>query len=73
MDGNTQDLENSHETDLDVDSLHQLHRSLDDKVRDLTSKTFLTPDEDLELHRLKKEKLVLKDRIEAVQHQQKSA
>lgn len=73
MDGNTQDLENLRKIDPDVDSLLRQHRSLDDKVSDLTSKSFLTPEEDLELHRLKKEKLMLKDKIEAVLQQKKSA
>ena len=52
--------------------LHE-HRSLDDKVTELTAKAYLTPEEDVELHRLKKEKLMLKDRIELLIHQQKSA
>lgn len=57
----------------DVESMMQEHRSLDDKVNDLSTKAYLTPEEDMELHRLKKEKLRLKDKIEALLHQQESA
>ena len=74
MDQHVQDqLEALRKTDPEVDSLLREHRTLDDKVADLTSKSYLTPEEDLELHRLKKEKLLLKDKIEAVLHQRKSA
>ena len=51
-----------------IDSLVQAHRVLDEKVTELTEKGALTPEEDLELHRLKKEKLILKDRIEESKH-----
>ena len=60
-------------TDTDVDSLMHEHRSLDEQVTDLVNKSYLTPEEDLELHRLKKEKLRLKDRIEIAQQSRKSA
>ena len=50
------------------------HRDLDERVADLTGRTHLTPEEDLELHRLKKEKLRLRDKLEEmIQHQPKSA
>ena len=68
-----EDLEALRRTDPEVDSLLREHRSLDEKVSGLTSKSFLTQEEDLELHRLKKEKLRLKDKIEAVIQQKKSA
>ena len=73
MDQNAQQLETLRKADPEVDSLLREHRTLDDQVSNLTNKSFLTPNEDLELHRLKKEKLRLKDRINAVLHQQKSA
>ena len=57
----------------EVDTLIQEHRTLDEQVKELSTKAFLTPAEDVELHRLKKEKLRLKDKLEAVIHQQKSA
>ncbi|MCH8076593.1 MAG: DUF465 domain-containing protein [SAR324 cluster bacterium] len=73
MEQNTQELEILRKNDPEVDSLLREHRSLDNQVGTLTSKSFLTADEDLELHRLKKEKLKLKDRIETVLQQAKSA
>ena len=73
MEQHSQELETLRKNDPEVDSLLREHRSLDDQVSDLTSKSFLTPDEEMELHRLKKEKLRLKDRIESVLHQAKSA
>ncbi len=57
----------------DIDSLMNQHRSLDENVTNLVNKSYLTPEEDLELHRLKKEKLRLKDKIEAVTHSRRSA
>ena len=56
-----------------LDTLHKEHRDLDQLVSDLTNKSHLTPEEDLELHRLKKEKLKLKDQIEMLMAQEKSA
>lgn len=74
MDRHVQEqLEALRKTDPEIDALVREHRSLDEQVTDLTAKAHLTPEEDLELHRLKKEKLLLKDRIEAVIQQQKSA
>ncbi len=73
MEFDQQELETLRKADPQVDSLLQEHRTLDEQVSEMSSKTFLTPEEDLELHRLKKEKLKLKDRIEAVILQAKSA
>jgi hypothetical protein len=74
MDQHVQEqLEALRKIDPEVDSLLREHRTLDEQVSDLTSKSYLTPEEDLELHRLKKEKLRLKDKIEAVLQQRKSA
>ena len=73
MDQNVQEqLEVLRRTDPTVDSLLREHRALDERVTDLTGKSFLTPEEDVELHRLKKEKLRLKDQLSAAV-QQKSA
>ncbi|HKI99877.1 MAG TPA: DUF465 domain-containing protein [bacterium] len=66
-------LEALGKTDPEIASLIREHRALDEQVTHLSEKTHLTPEEDIELHRLKKEKLLLKDRLEAVIHQQKSA
>ncbi len=74
MDQNPQErLEALRRTDPEVDSMMREHRSLDEQVNNLTSKHYLTPSEDVELHRLKKEKLRLKDRLEAFIQQQQSA
>ena len=74
MDQRVQDqLEALRKTDPEVDTLVREHRALDEQVTSLSEKPFLTPEEDVELHRLKKEKLRLKDKLEAVIHQQKSA
>jgi uncharacterized protein YdcH (DUF465 family) len=42
------------------------HHALDEHVRQLTSQHYLTPDEQTEEILLKKRKLAVKDRIEAV-------
>ena len=74
MDQRIQDqLETLRKSDPEVDTLVREHRALDEQVTSLSEKPFLTPEEDVELHRLKKEKLRLKDKLEAVIHQQKSA
>ncbi len=73
MEQHSQELETLRKNDPEVDSLLREHRSLDDQVGNLTSKSYLTPDEDMELRRLKKEKLRLKDRLETVLQQAKSA
>ena len=74
MDPRVQDqLEALRKSDPEVDSLIQKHRALDEQVTHLAEKPFLTAEEDVELHRLKKEKLRLKDKLEAAIHQQKSA
>ena len=73
MEQHSQELETLRKTDPEVDSLLREHRTLDQQVGNLTGKSYLTSDEDLELHRLKKEKLKLKDRIESALQQAKSA
>ena len=52
-----------------VDLLLREHRTLDDQVGELANKSFLTTEEEVELHRLKKEKLKLKDKIEDILQQ----
>ena len=49
------------------------HRKLDEKVTELSDQPFLTPEQSLELIRLKKEKLRLKDLIASMEQKQKSA
>lgn len=44
-------------------SLVQEHRMLDDKLKELDRKVYLTPDEEMERKRLQKLKLAKKDQI----------
>lgn len=68
-----ENTENVDQSAPDIDVMQEEHRSLDEKVNHLSGKSHLTADEDLELHRLKKEKLRLKDKIEAVMQHKESA
>ena len=52
-----------------VNEMLNQHQELDNKVTSLSEKTYLTQEEDLELHNLKKEKLRIKDELEALIHQ----
>jgi uncharacterized protein YdcH (DUF465 family) len=52
----------------EVDSLMEAHRSLDERVGALTERSHLTPEENVELVRLKKEKLRIKDQLEQMLH-----
>ena len=49
-----------------LDKLQRLHRSLDDEVRKLERRAFLTPDEQRQMSELKKQKLAAKDEIFAI-------
>lgn len=74
MDSRVQEqLEALSKNDPELANLIQQHRALDAQVSDLDAKPHLTPEEDLELHRLKKEKLLIKDRLEAAIHQQRQS
>ena len=52
-----------------VNEMLNQHQELDNKVTTLSEKTYLTQEEDFELHKLKKEKLRIKDELEALIHQ----
>lgn len=53
--------------------LEQEHRNLDNTLKELESKRFLTAEEELEIHNLKKLKLSKKDRmLELIQEYKKS-
>lgn len=52
----------------EVDSLMEAHRSLDAQVTSLTERSHLTPEENVQLARLKKEKLRIKDQLEEMVH-----
>ncbi len=51
-----------------LDELVTQHQTLDERVTDLQARDHLTGEEAVELARLKKEKLHIKDRIEALLH-----
>lgn len=46
--------------------LHEEHRSHEERLQVLAAKSRLSEDEEIEEKRLKKEKLLLKDRMEAI-------
>ncbi len=53
--------------------LEQEHRNLDNTLRELESKKFLTAEDELQIHNLKKLKLFKKDRmLEMIQEYKKS-
>ena len=60
-------------TNPEIETLLREHRTLDEKVADLSERPFLSPDQRLELSRLKKEKLRVKDRIEEFTQRKASA
>lgn len=47
----------------DFRRLYQEHRDLDNMLSDLNKKHYLSPDEEVEINRMKKEKLYKKDKI----------
>ncbi len=73
MDGNNQELSTTVQEPLSVDFLVREHRTLDDKVTELSGRSFLTSEDHMELARLKKEKLRIKDRIAEISSQKESA
>ena len=50
----------------ELDRLHEEHRHHEARLHELAAKTCLSEGEELEEKRLKKEKLLLKDRMEAI-------
>ncbi len=53
-------------------SLMEQHRSLEDRLQDLSSRLYLSDTEKLEEVTLKKKKLALKDRMQELQKQHQS-
>ena len=49
--------------ELDFEKLQQEHRSLDQRIREMEHRIHLTPEEQIELPRLKKLRLATKDRL----------
>ena len=72
MNGQSQYAKELLQTDEEFHSLSDQHRQLDDRIHELTSKSYLSEPEQLEEVTLKKQKLQLKDRMEDIlrRHQQ---
>ncbi|MBI3992916.1 MAG: YdcH family protein [Candidatus Lambdaproteobacteria bacterium] len=74
MDQRTLDLiDAARKAHPELESLVSSHHELDAQVSHLTERGHLTPEETLELSRLKKEKLKIRDQIEDILHQKASA
>jgi len=54
------------EKDEEYQRLHNEHREHEQQLQELAAKPHLSEEDDLEEKRLKKEKLALKDRMEAI-------
>ena len=61
-----QNAEPQTELDAEYRRLHSEHRDHESRLQALASKSRLSEEEELEEKRLKKEKLALKDRMEAI-------
>lgn len=70
MDANNQELSNSAQEAISIDALIQEHRTLDEKVSELSERAFLTEEDHMNLARLKKEKLRVKDRIAVMSNEE---
>jgi uncharacterized protein YdcH (DUF465 family) len=65
----TKQVQLSHEADSGTDRLSAaatLHRALDARIQELARRAYLTPAEQVEVADLKKQKLKLKDEIQAL-------
>jgi uncharacterized protein YdcH (DUF465 family) len=61
-----QNHESLAETDPEYNRLHTEHQDHEQRLRELATKPRLSEEEELEEKRLKKEKLQIKDRMEAI-------
>jgi uncharacterized protein YdcH (DUF465 family) len=69
----TQDLKHLLlETNDEYRQLAAKHHELDDRLHELTSKHYLSDDEQIEETRLKKKKLLVKDRMEEISRSHRS-
>lgn len=55
------------ETDVQISRLREEHQMLERRLSELSSHSFLTPTEEIEIARIKKEKLRRKDMIQLLQ------
>ena len=62
----TQDIKSLLQKNDQYRQLLEQHHQLDDRLHELTDKHYLSPTEEVEEVTLKKRKLVLKDRMEAI-------
>jgi len=60
------------ESNPEFDTLLRQHREHEHRLAELASKSFLSSDEEMEEKRLKKEKLLLKDRMEEIVREHKA-
>jgi uncharacterized protein YdcH (DUF465 family) len=69
MDSSTlEQIERLQRSDPRIESLVERHTTLEDRIRLLMHRDHLTPSESVELIRLKKEKLGVRDEIESLLH-----
>jgi len=74
MDKQMQDLIASARRSVpEIGELFDQHQHLDREVAELSERPHLTPEESLELIRLKKEKLKLRDALQSMLHQQQAS
>jgi uncharacterized protein YdcH (DUF465 family) len=66
MNGESQHVQQPLQTDEEFHTLSDQHRQLDHRLHELTSKPYLSEPEHLEEVNLKKQKLLLKDRMEDI-------
>jgi uncharacterized protein YdcH (DUF465 family) len=69
MDNSTMDqISRMQRSDPRIESLVERHLVLEERIRVLTARDHLTPAESVEMARLKKEKLGVRDEIETLLH-----
>lgn len=74
MDRHTLDLiATARAVNPELDTIVIEHQGLDEEVNKLSSQAYLSEQESVELNRMKKEKLRLRDKIEQIIHQKASA
>ena len=54
-------------------SLYEEHREFDQKLQDMSTRSFLTPEDEGEIKRIKLHKLTLKDKMEAISRDHRRA
>jgi uncharacterized protein YdcH (DUF465 family) len=53
-------------SNLEFRSLHEQHQTFENRLEELQSKTLLSEEDELEEKQIKRQKLLLKDRMEAI-------